>query len=99
MPAYLIVMREGPLQDPEAFAEYKRKNAEGRPAVPFKPVVVYGATQVLEGDAPDGTVILEFESVEKARSWYESPQYQAALPHRLRSGDWRAFIVEGFQGG
>lgn len=95
MPAYLIVLREGPVKDREAYDEYQRLNRENPPTVNLKPLVIYGATQTLEGEAPDGMVMLEFETVDDARAWYESPGYQAAVPHRLRSGDWRAFIIEG----
>ncbi len=95
MPAYIIVLREGPVRDAEAYAEYQRRNREHPPVVKLKPLVAYGAMQALEGAAPDGVVMLAFDTVEDARTWYESPGYQAALPHRLQSGDWRAFIVEG----
>ena len=95
MPAYLIVTRHGPVTDQEAYNEYSRMNAENPPAVPLTPLVIYGATTALEGDAPDGVVMLQFEDAAQARAWYESPSYQAALPHRLRCGEWKAFIVEG----
>ena len=75
--------------------KYQRKNREERPAISLEPLVAYGAVETLEGEAPDGVVMLRFESVEDARAWYESPAYQAALPHRLKSADWRAFIVKG----
>ena len=95
MPAYLIVLREGPVRDEEAYAEYQRINRENPPAANLRPLVLYGATKALEGEAPDGVVMLQFDSVEEARAWYENPGYQAALTHRLRSADWRDFIVEG----
>lgn len=95
MPAYLIVTRQGPIKDEEAYNHYVSMNAENPSTVPLNLLVMYGATQVLEGDAPDGMVMLQFDSAEQARTWYESPEYQAALPHRLRCGDWKAFIVEG----
>ncbi len=96
MPAYVIVLREGPVKDPDAYAEYQRISAQNRGDFKLKPLVVYGATETLEGDPPDGVVVLEFPSVEDARAWYNSPGYQAAVPHRLRSGNFRAVIVEGF---
>jgi len=95
MSAYLIVLRESPTRDAEAYAEYQRMNRDSQPEVNLKPLVVYGAMQALEGEAPDGMVMLEFANVDDARAWYENPRYQASLPHRLRSADWRAFIVEG----
>ena len=95
MPAYLIVTRQGPVRDEEAYNQYVGMNAENPSKVPLELLVMYGAAQVLEGDAPDGMVMLKFDSAEQARAWYESPEYQAALPHRIRCGDWKAFIVEG----
>ena len=59
------------------------------------PLVVYGALEALEGDAPDGVVILRFPTVEDARAWYNSPAYQAAVAYRKKGADYRAFIVEG----
>ena len=95
MAAYLIVIREGPVRDQEAYNTYVQMNQENPPKAVIKPLVAYGAVNGLEGEAPDGVVMLEFDSVEEARSWYESPEYQAALPYRIKCGDWRAFIVEG----
>lgn len=95
MPAYLIALREGPVRDEAALAEYIRMNQEILGEFELKPLAVYGATDALEGDAPDGTVIAEFPSVEEARAWYNSPVYQATIPHRQKAGDYRIFIVEG----
>jgi uncharacterized protein (DUF1330 family) len=95
MPAYLIVTRDGPVRDEAAYNQYVQMNAENPPTVKLTPLVVYGAMQALEGEAPDGMVMLQFDSAAEARAWYDSPSYQAALPHRVRCGDWNAFIVEG----
>lgn len=95
MPAYLIVMRDGPVRDQDSYNRYVQMNQENPPKAQIKPLVAYGAIQGLEGEAPDGVVMLEFESVDAARAWYQSPEYQAALPHRINCGDWRAFIVDG----
>lgn len=62
------------------------------------PVVVHDDPNVLEGDWPwKRTVILEFESVEKAQEWYNSPEYQAVIGERLASADANAAIVGGFE--
>ena len=95
MPAYVIVLRMSPVHDPAAMAEYQRLGRENRGDFKLVPRVVYGATEALEGEAPDGVVVLEFPTVEDARTWYNSPGYQAALPHRLKSAEYRSFIVEG----
>lgn len=97
MAAYLIVSRQGPVRDEQAFAEYQRRTRLAPPPVPLKPLVVYGDIHALEGDAPDAVVMLRFETYEGAQAWYDSPGYQDALPYRLKSGEFRSFIVEGFE--
>lgn len=95
MPAYMIFLREGAVRDAEALATYRDSNGAAPRDPNLKPLVVYGALEALEGEAPDGVVVLQFPSVEDARSWYNSPGYQAAIPHRQKAADYRAFIVEG----
>jgi uncharacterized protein (DUF1330 family) len=95
MPAYLIVYREGPVRDEAEMAEYQRKTRAMQVDVPVKPVVVYGAVHPVEGEPPEGVIMLEFPTVEAAKAWYGSPGYQDALPHRKRAAEYRAIIVEG----
>jgi uncharacterized protein (DUF1330 family) len=55
-----------------------------------------GKPQSLDGgEAPKGVVVIAFDSVEKAREWYDSPAYQAIKPLRQSSTKGRMFIVEG----
>lgn len=42
------------------------------------------------------TVILEFESVDAARNWYESEEYQAAIPLRQAGAETNVAIISGF---
>jgi uncharacterized protein (DUF1330 family) len=59
-------------------------------------IVRGGRPQSLEGgEAPKGVVVIAFDSVEKARQWYDSPAYQAIKPLRESSTKGRMFIVEG----
>lgn len=95
MPAYMIFIRDEPVRDEAEMAEYQRMNRENVGQFQIKPLVVYGATEGVEGPAPDGVIMLEFPSVDEAKAWYNSPAYQAALPHRQKAADYRAFIVEG----
>ena len=58
--------------------------------------LVQGRDKALEGDAPKSrVVIIAFDSVEKAREWYDSPAYAAIRPIRQRAAKARIFIVEG----
>ncbi len=52
--------------------------------------------QALEGEPPKGgIVVIAFDSVEKAREWYDSPAYEAIKPIRQSAAKSRIFIVEG----
>jgi uncharacterized protein (DUF1330 family) len=59
-------------------------------------VVRGGASEVLEGDWSPRMVVLEFESLDAVRSWYQSDDYQACLPMRLHSAKSRMIAVEGY---
>ncbi len=99
MSAYLIVYRETPVTDPDAIAEYSRLNHESAAASQGtdgpRPLVVYGQCEAIEGAAPDGVVMLKFPSMDAAKAWYHSADYQKALPFRQKAADWRVVLVEG----
>jgi uncharacterized protein (DUF1330 family) len=59
--------------------------------------IVRGGTYTsLEGKAPSRKrVVIEFESVEKALSWYHSEEYTALRKIRQRSAKTDVYIVEG----
>ncbi|MEJ6009337.1 DUF1330 domain-containing protein [Novosphingobium aquae] len=99
MSAYIIVYRESPVRDEAAIAEYSRRNqanaAAWREDTGIQPLVAYGGIEALEGDAPDGIVLLRFPTMEQARAWYNSPEYQEALGFRLKAAEWRVVLVEG----
>jgi uncharacterized protein (DUF1330 family) len=55
-----------------------------------------GKTELVEGSPePQRVVIIEFADAAAAKRWYNSPEYQKALPIRLANSSGRAFIVEG----
>jgi uncharacterized protein (DUF1330 family) len=59
-------------------------------------IVRGGATDVLEGDwDPERLVIMEFPSLDAARTWYESAEYGEARAIRDGAGDWLMVAVEG----
>jgi uncharacterized protein (DUF1330 family) len=95
MAAYLIFIRESEIRDP---VEYDKYSALGRAAGAgheATPLVMYGAHEVLEGEDVEGIVIVQFPTVEAAKAFYDSPGYQEALPHRLKSADYRVIVVQG----
>jgi uncharacterized protein (DUF1330 family) len=63
-----------------------------------KLLVVDDAPEQIEGDwHGQRTVILEFESVEAARNWYTSSEYQDCAGLRHAAADNKAAIVAGFE--
>lgn len=94
MSAYVVFVRDR-ITDPEEFKTYGQKAPLAREGHEMKALAFYGAVRTLEGPNVDGSVIVEFPTMEAAQSWYDSPLYQEALPHRLRSAEYRVFIVEG----
>ncbi len=99
MPAYMIFTREGPVTDQAAMDAYVGANqAHGASYVAnfkMKPLAFYGPTETFEGEAPDGVVLIEFPTAHDARGWYNSPEYQSALEHRLKGATYRVTLVEG----
>jgi uncharacterized protein (DUF1330 family) len=62
--------------------------------------LVHGAQpEVIEGPWDGNLVIIAFPTIEDARAWYASPDYQAILPLRTENSDSRAMIVEGVADG
>ena len=95
MPAYILFIRESPIRDKAEMDTYQRINRTNPRDPKLTPLVLYGAQEALEGNPPDGIVLLQFPTVEDAKVWYNSPGYQAAIPHRQKGADYRAFIVQG----
>lgn len=95
MATYMIFLREGEIFNPEEMATYNTLTRTTLGNFKLKPLVIYGNLETMEGDAPDGLVMLEFPSAEEAKSWYYSSGYQTAAEHRKLAANYRVFMVEG----
>ncbi|MFJ5850093.1 DUF1330 domain-containing protein [Streptomyces sp. NPDC092903] len=51
--------------------------------------------EVVEGDWPGAVVVLEFPTIEAARTWYASPAYQELAPLRSRNIPGDVVLVDG----
>lgn len=93
MPKGYIIITED-VKDPAVFAEYGKlagKAMAGATLLSFDP-----KPEVLEGEWHGSqTVVLEFESVEAAREWYNSDAYQEAAKLRQAAADCNGVIVAG----
>ena len=95
MPAYVIV--EVSITDPTAYEDYKKLTPAAIAAHGGKFVVRGGQSESLEGDwQPERIVVLEFPSVEIAKTWWDSPEYNPAKAIRQKSATTKMLVVEGF---
>ena len=94
MAAYVIIIREGEIVDPEAMAAY-HGGSGGAPAPGLKALAVNGKMEMLEGEGAEGVVILEFPDTATAKAWYHSDAYQARAKIRQQAAPYRAMLVEG----
>ena len=82
--------------NPQQYEEYKRLSTIAMQAHGAEVCARGGKTEVIEGDwTPDRVVLLKFPSAEKARAFYDSPEYQAAKKAREGAAVMRMVLVEG----
>ncbi|BBO20527.1 MAG: hypothetical protein AMXMBFR31_10650 [Candidatus Desulfobacillus denitrificans] len=90
------MIAQATVRDPEQYEGYKALAGAAVARYGGKYVVRGGATHLLEGDwAPPRLVILEFESVEQAKRFYDSPEYRAARERRHGAALMNMLVVEG----
>ena len=93
-PAFVIA--EVQITDPVTLKKYSEKAPQIVASFNGHYVVRGGKTQALEGEPPKGfIVVIGFDSMEKAREWYDSPAYAAIRPFRQTSTNSRIFIADG----
>lgn len=94
MPAYIIA--QATVTDAQQYEEYKKLASEAVAKYGGRYMVRGGGTHVLEGDwAPPRLVILAFDSVEQAKRFYASPEYEAARHARQGAASMNMLVVEG----
>jgi uncharacterized protein (DUF1330 family) len=91
--AYVIAEIE--VTNPDGYAEYAPLANASVLRHGGRFVVRGGPSEVIEGDWAGRMVVLEFESLDAARAWYDSDDYQACLPLRLQNSKGRMIAVEG----
>ena len=90
MSAYVIA--ETDVHDAEQYERYKAASPGAIAAGGGRFVARGGEVAVLEGDwRPQRLVLLEFEDLDAAKRWYDSPEYQEV--RRLRAGTATLHIV------
>ena len=96
---FAYVIAEVSVTDPQLFAEYGRGVPGTIAAYGGKYLVRGGAVEAKEGAwTPRRVVMLEFPSMERARTWYESAEYRPLLAMRLQAAQSKMIFVEGYAG-
>jgi uncharacterized protein (DUF1330 family) len=94
MTAYVVINND--VLDPERYAEYAKLAPATIEAYGGKYLARGGKVEVLEGDwVPARLVILQFESVEQAKKWINSPEYSEPRKMRQSASHSRIVVIEG----
>ncbi|UUX49636.1 DUF1330 domain-containing protein [Nisaea acidiphila] len=94
MPAgYLIAQID--VSDADAFEEYRKLVPATITAFGGEYLVRGGKQEQLEGNSNPRTVVLRFDSFEKAHEWYHSSDYEKPKAMRQAASKGNVVLVEG----
>jgi len=92
--AYVIVDIE--VTDPVGYQEYVKLAPPTVTLYGGKYIARGGRTEILEGDwSPNRLVILQFDSIEQAKKWLNSPEYSKARALRHKYAKSKMVVIEG----
>jgi len=94
MSAYIIVEVE--VKDPVKYEDYKKLTPASIYAYGGRFIVRGGKAELIEGKLePKRIVVLEFENSERAKAWWNSPEYSDAKKLRHATAESRMILIEG----
>jgi uncharacterized protein (DUF1330 family) len=94
MTAYVI--SDIDVHDSDAYPEYVALSPATVAAYGGRFIARGGQVEVLEGDwLPKRLVILQFENVEKAREWLNSPEYAPVKALRHKAAHTNMVVIQG----
>ncbi|HEX7877837.1 MAG TPA: DUF1330 domain-containing protein [Candidatus Eisenbacteria bacterium] len=94
MSAYIVVDID--IRDPEAYKEYIRLAPASIRQYGGRYIARGGRTEVFEGKwTPKRLVILEFDTLDRAREWLDSPEYAPARAIRQAAAGADMVAIEG----
>lgn len=93
MAGYLIADIE--VTDPEKYEDYRKVVPDTIAKYGGEFVIRGGVGEALEGDwKPNRIVVLKFESLERAKEWYNSDDYQGIIGLRFGASEGKAIFVD-----
>lgn len=95
MPAFVLALVD--VLDPDAYKEYVARVPATLPAFGGRFLARVPGPEVLEGGpAPGRAIVLEFPSVEHARRWHASPEYQPVMRMRQAASKGTLLLLPGY---
>jgi len=84
------------VKDPERYADYRTMVPASLEVYGGKFLVRGGEVENLEGPwDPARFVVIEFESVDQAKRWWDSDEYREARNLRQATADTKMIVVQG----
>ena len=97
MAAYVLAEIE--ITNPEGYKEYTAQVPATIAKYGGRFLVRGGAATMLEGNWPQQRrVLIEFPSVDAAKRWYDSPEYEKPKAMRRANSNGRLLLLEGVAG-
>ena len=94
MAGYIIAQIE--VTDPDAYDDYRKRVMPTLEKYDGEFLVRGGGLEVLEGEWPfRRTIVIRFPSVERAREWYDSPEYAGPKAMRHAASVGNQIVVAG----
>jgi uncharacterized protein (DUF1330 family) len=93
MAAYIVV--NASITDLDGLNDYSASVGPSLVGRDFKVHVANNEATVIEGEAGERVVVMEFPTREAAMAWYESDEYQAVIGKRLNSTKGFLVLVDG----
>jgi len=91
------IVAEVKVRDVAAFERYRVFSAAAVEQYGGRFLIRGGAAEVLEGpwNPPQRLIVVEFDSLEQAKRFYSSDEYQAARKLRENAGEMNMLVVSG----
>ena len=81
--------------DPATFQKYGEATRSSIPAAGGRFIARGGKTFVINGAPPKQIVLIQWDSLEQARAFFEADSYKQLVAIRDKGSNFRAFVVEG----
>jgi uncharacterized protein (DUF1330 family) len=96
-PPAIVVIDINDITDPEGFKAVTQRPTASTATVMQggRYIARTGNITALDGTTPKRSIIIAFDSVEKAKAWYNSPEQKKINEIRMKTTKSRSFIAEG----